>query len=108
MVGACDRGGPRPSRVPASQQLPPYGKGVDTGSSYEYVLLTHCGIQGAQIDGMWWVADPPLGDSNPPPGWGNPVDRGQLTFVSPDRARFDGFGTAFFRRASGEKPVLCD
>lgn len=30
---------------------------------------SHCGVLSVTIDGQLWLADPPLGDHNPPPGW---------------------------------------
>lgn len=33
-------------------------------------LSTHCGVKTAEVEGVFWVADPPLGDGNPPEGWG--------------------------------------
>jgi hypothetical protein len=32
-------------------------------------VRSHCGVNGVTIDGRLWLADPPLGDHNPPPGW---------------------------------------
>jgi hypothetical protein len=55
-------------------------------------LLTHCGITGAMIDGMWWKAAPVLSDDigNPPDGWGNPGQAGVLHFTDSANAIFTG------------------
>ena len=91
------------------QKQPPYGVGVQIGKTYDYVLLTHCGIVQAQIDGSVWVADPLLGTpTNPPEGWDNPTAEGTLRLLSKDRAEFvDGVNRAVFVRADAA-PQLCD
>lgn len=45
-------------------------------------LYTHCGIRLLQIGGTWFERVGGLlgADGNPPPGWGNPTQRGQVTF----------------------------
>ncbi len=55
-----------------------------------YSLYTHCGISGALIDGRWYQAWPPLSDGsdNPPPGWGNPYQRGTIRMISSTEAVF--------------------
>jgi hypothetical protein len=32
-------------------------------------VRSHCGVTSLTIRGQLWLADPPLGDHNPPPGW---------------------------------------
>jgi hypothetical protein len=55
-------------------------------------LFTHCGINGAMIDGVWWQAAPELndGNGNPPNGWGNPYQAGVLHFTDDANAIFTG------------------
>ena len=62
--------------------------GAEIGKAYPFALYTHCGIRSADFDGRRWIADPILGSANPPPGWGNPADKGSMELVSEDRARF--------------------
>lgn len=71
---------------------PPYGLGAEVGETYDYTLYTHCGIEWARIDGVWWQAPTPLdgGNANPPPGWGNPYDDGELEIVDETRAIYRG------------------
>lgn len=64
------------------------GVPAEIGVRYSYDLYTHCGIRSANFDGRRWLADPILGDANPPPGWGNPIDPGTMELVSKDRALF--------------------
>ncbi len=117
VIGAgCGGGGVRPSGPgpdypsPAVLAKPPYAAGTRVGVDYEYVLVTHCGINNAPIDGIYWAADPELtdGSGNPPTGWRNPLAKGTLRLVSKDRARFEADGkTAFFRRAQAT-PGSCN
>jgi hypothetical protein len=81
-----------------------------------FELYTHCGINGAMIDGVWWQASPELSDGshNPPDGWGNPYQPGQLHFVDDTTATFIGESqtgeqlVATFRRTSStEYPFVC-
>ena len=83
------------------------------GVAYPVDLLTHCGIVGTDIGGTWFAAEAPLvdGPSNPPPGWGNPYQRGTLTLLAADEAVFrDDAGHEVRFRAAGEseRPAPCD
>ena len=68
---------------------------LSVGSSAPYDLYTHCGVLSATINGQIFYAIPPLtdGSGNPPPGWGNPYDGGEMTLRS--------LTTADFRDVSG-------
>jgi hypothetical protein len=72
-----------PSDGPSVQSAPEAG-----GQPFD--LYTHCGVRGADIGGVWFVAEPPLtdGEGNPPDGWGNPYQPGTLTLLSPTDAVF--------------------
>jgi hypothetical protein len=83
------------------------------GVAYPVDLLTHCGIVGTDIGGTWFAAEVPLvdGPGNPPPGWGNPYQRGTLTLLAADEAVFrDDSGHEVRFRAAGqaERPPPCD
>ena len=67
----------------------PYESGVVPGKRYDYELLTHCGIRFAKLDGRWWETEA-LGDGegNPPRGWDNYFQHGEVVMDAPDRARF--------------------
>ncbi len=74
---------PMPTAAPGSEAAP-----AEIGVRYVHELYTHCGVRYATFDGRRWLADPILGDVNPPPGWGNPFDTGAMELVSKDRALF--------------------
>lgn len=64
-------------------------------------MSTHCGVVSTVVDGDLWIADPPLGDHNPPPGWGENATLGYFILSTRRRAIFRGEGgqTALFRKA---------
>lgn len=83
------------------------------GVPYTYDLLTHCGIVGIDLNGVYFAAEPPLVNfpASPPDGWDNPYQRGTLAFSSPDQAVFtDSAGHRVIFRAdpSVTDPPLCD
>ena len=90
---------------------PPYGPGVDVGETYDYALYTHCGIEWTRIDGVWWRTDPlDDGNGNPPPGWGNPYDSGELHVVDETTAIYSGgpdVDVTFERTDLVEAPFFC-
>ena len=73
-------------------------------------LYTHCGVLGADLDGSWFAADPPLVEEfGPPEGWGNPYQPGTLTRLSPSEAVFtDAAGHEVRLRADeSARPPAC-
>jgi hypothetical protein len=68
---------------------------VSVGVTYRFQLNTHCGLdwpQAMDFDGSFWdpigpgsVSD---GNGNPPNGFGNPIDRGTITLISPTLAQY--------------------
>src|SRR5580704_4003624 len=76
-----------------------------------YRLYTHCGIEWAKIEGTFWRATPPLsdGNGNPPAGWGNPFQEGNLAFRGRATATFSSpAGSVTFKRTDRARPpVLC-
>jgi len=77
-----------------------------------FSLLTHCGINGAMIDGRWWTASPQLndGNGNPPAGWDNPSQIGTLHFTSDDTVTFDAGNSrtvTLHRTTSTDYPFIC-
>ena len=83
-------------------------------SPYPFNLYVHCGVRDAIFDGRLWVAVPGTedGNSNPPPGWGNPVDKGAMELVTEDRARYSSQsgGVVEFEPLTGgeDSRVQCD
>lgn len=113
-LAACTQASPAPMPTPtptipgdpvvtctARPQGPPCGPGAELGKLYPFALYTHCGVRSAYFDGRRWIADPVLSDEsgNPPPGWGNPSERGTMVLVKEDLARFTSTSgnTAEFR-----------
>ena len=62
---------------------------------------SHCGVLSLTVKGRLWLADPPLGDHNPPPGWDENETTGVMLKTGPGRAvvKGDGGQRASFRRA---------
>ena len=76
-------------------------------------LSTHCGIYGTMIDGVWWRADPALGDGHggPPEGWADPSQPGTMTVSGDDRAVFttdQGLVARFKPTTFTEPQVTCN
>lgn len=68
---------------------------VSLGVSYQFQLYTHCGLdwpQAMDFDGSFWdpIGPGPAsdGNGNPPVGFGNPIDRGTITLISPTLAQY--------------------
>ena len=84
------------------------------GSAQPYALSTHCGIGEARIGSRYFEAAHPLSDGqgNPPAGWGNPIQQGTMTLLSPSRAVFrdDAGHNVQFRLRPGATSFkrLCD
>lgn len=73
-----------------------------TAGAARVMIRSHCGVNSVIVDGVIWLADPPLGDHNPPPGWDENATPGLFTITSPGRAEFRGESgqEAHFRRVS--------
>ena len=67
---------------------------IEVGHWYPFRLGTHCGIRSAYFGGRFWRARPVLSDGsdNPPRGWGNPDQIGQMRLVSERVAEFRADG----------------
>lgn len=98
--GACRGAHGAGSRAPAPLE------------TYEYTLYTHCGIEWTRIDGVWWQASAPLndGNANPPSGWGNPYDKGEMEVVDAATAIYRGgpSDVEFERTGVVDAPFACD
>ncbi|HEV2217891.1 MAG TPA: hypothetical protein VGV88_09980 [Candidatus Dormibacteraeota bacterium] len=85
------------------------------GETAGYTLYTHCGVLYVTINATTYYADPPLSDGsgNPPAGWGNPYDEGQITLTTATTANFTdaaGHKAHFTSTPPGPTPTvqLCD
>jgi hypothetical protein len=77
-----------------------------------YSLYTHCGIRELTFAGQWYARTGGLlddGNGNPPPGWGNPYQKGQLNVSGEDAVFTDGAGhrETFHLRPGSEASVRC-
>ena len=66
---------------------------ASVGATYRFQLYTHCGLDwplAMDFDGSFWdpIGVASDGYGNPPPGYGNPIDRGTITLISPTLARY--------------------
>lgn len=70
-------------------------------STVRLKLNVHCGVRSVIVDGVLWLADPPLGGHNPPRGWDENRAVGSFSVLTHRRAEFRGDGGEFarFRRA---------
>jgi hypothetical protein len=84
-----------PTSTPSLPAASPAEKGV------RVAVPSHCGVLSLTVKGRLWLADPPLGDHNPPPGWDENETMGVLLRTGPGRAVFmgDGGQRASFHRA---------
>ena len=85
---------------------------ISVGNSAPYDLYTHCGVLSATINGQIFYAAPVLsgGSGNPPPGWGNPYDGGEMTLRSLTTAVFhdsSGHSAQFARSPQGKGIPVC-
>ena len=85
---------------------------MSVGGSVPDRLYTHCGVVSATINGSIFYAEPALtdGSGNPPHGWGNPYDSGEMSLTSLTTADFrDSAGnTAHFARLpQGPDLAIC-
>jgi hypothetical protein len=100
---------PGPPGHPGSATLPP---SPVVGVVYVFDLSTHCGIRGTDVGGVWFAARPPAVEegATPPPGWGNPEQRGTLTLTSGVTAvvRDDAGHVVQLVAAPHERPDPCD
>lgn len=83
----------------ASEEESPAARPSEKG--VRVAVPSHCGVLSLTVNGRLWLADPPLGDHNPPPGWDENETMGVLLKTGPGRAFFKGDGgqRASFQRA---------
>ena len=87
---------------------------VRVGETVGFTMYTHCGVESARINGRVWNAAEPLYATpeklDPPVGWDNPEQDGELTLESPARAVFAAVGqrVVLMPSPSGEPLRFCD
>lgn len=97
--------------APGNAGAPGASAPMEVGASAPYRLYTHCGVVSASINGRTCFAEPPLADGagNPPSGWGNPYDDGEMTLPSATAADFGdpaGHTAQFTSRPRGPTPSI--
>jgi hypothetical protein len=98
-------GSSRPEAVGNGQfAFSPRSARITIGVPYRFTLYTHCGLDwpgAVDFDGSLWYPIGPGpasdGNTNPPPGYGNPFDRGVMTLVSPTIAQYRSSAGAVMR-----------
>jgi hypothetical protein len=99
-------------RSQPSATAPATGRSTVPSTTRPYSLLTHCGIEWARIDGVWWQAESRLSDGsgNPPAGWANPTQNGILEQIDGSTMRFvSPAGSVVFHASDlTRSPVSCD
>ena len=79
----------------------PLPASAPAGTGVRVAVPSHCGVLSVTIEERLWLADPPLGDHNPPPAWDENETVGSFVETDAGRAEFygDGGQRASFRRA---------
>jgi len=102
---------PQPVGNGLSRYFPRSGR-ASVGVSYRFQLYTHCGLDWPltmDFDGSFWDPIEPGpasdGNGNPPASFGNPIDRGIMTLISPTLAQYrSSTGTVMqWRRHAGSQ-----
>jgi heat shock protein HslJ len=86
---------------PADCGATPSSESTHSAAGVRVTVPSHCGVLSVWIDDELWLANPPLGDHNPPPGWDENETPGTFVVTAPRRAEFHGDGgqKALFRLA---------
>jgi hypothetical protein len=92
---------PQGAATPSMSVDEPTPTAWSTGQNLHVSVPSHCGVLSLWVNGRLWLADPPLGQHNPPPGWDENTTTGRLLKTGPGRAVFTGEGgqEASFERA---------
>jgi hypothetical protein len=101
-------GGQRPAPVPSASS--PVAVAPSAGE-VRLSLSTHCGVRDAEVGGVYWAADPPLGNGNEPPGWGDPKTQGRWRQTGETTAVFladSGVSAAFVRAERPDPYPACE
>lgn len=74
------------------------------GGGVRVSVMSHCGVRSVTNAERLWLADPPLGNHNPPPGWDENETVGYFISKGPHRGEFRGDGgqRAAFRLAPAD------
>jgi hypothetical protein len=84
----------------------PCTSAAEQGVSYDFNLLTHCGVEWAYFDGHYWVPRPRI---DPPSHWAS-IESGTMVLESQDAAVFEadeGGGARFAPARPSFRPETC-
>lgn len=90
----------RPRKASTPPTAAPSGNGIRVS------VPSHCGVTSAWVEGELWLATPPLGGHNPPPGWGENETAGYFVVTGAGQGEFHGDGgqKARFHKAEADTP----
>lgn len=88
-AGAAPRTSTAPSRSPVSS-VPVPSVPVPSVAGLRVEVPSHCGVLGVRVADRLWLADPALGDHNPPPGWDENRTPGSFVQTGEETAEFHG------------------
>lgn len=90
------------TRAPTSSESGSPSPTPKEARGIKVAVPSHCGVKSVTVNGDLWLADPPLGGHNPPPGWDENETVGHFVRISPQLGKFvgDGGQKATFRRAA--------
>jgi hypothetical protein len=99
MTSACGPATDRPVSLASTLTAATPAAAASTG--LRHTVSSHCGVLSTTVDDVLWLADPPLGDHNPPAGWDENDTPGVFAVQGADVAVFtaDTGVTARFVRA---------
>lgn len=67
--GSPWRAAPPAVAAPAAASPTAASPAASSAGGTRRTVATHCGVVSTTVEGTLWLADPPLGDHNPPTGW---------------------------------------
>ncbi len=94
------------SGTTAQQSFPATPTATAPAAGLRHSVHSHCGVLSTTVNGVLWLAQPPLGDQNPPPGWDDNDTAGTFAVRQAGDAVFTGDTgvTAHFIRAAAGAP----
>lgn len=80
------------ARTEPSPSATASGSPVPSVAGLRVEVPSHCGVLGVLVADRLWLADPALGDHNPPPGWDENRTPGSFVQTGEKTAEFHGDG----------------
>lgn len=103
-LGACDADGPPHAEPSSATDISTPVAVSPSPGEVRLSLYTHCGVRDIEVAGIYWAANPPVG--NNPPGWDDTQTEGRWRQTSDTTALFlaDSGEVAAFVRAERPDP----